>query len=96
MATTRTICCSSAILARQCSSKFVKSTGFSAALLSQRSQPIVQPFNARSIIQSRKMSDGAHPHLHRNELFNMTGFTAVVTGGGTGAFGTQAFFGHRS
>ncbi|GHJ83894.1 hypothetical protein NliqN6_0296 [Naganishia liquefaciens] len=30
------------------------------------------------------MSDGPHPHLHRNELFNMAGFTAVVTGGGTG------------
>lgn len=32
------------------------------------------------------MSDGAHPHLNRNELFNMTGFTAVVTGGGTGMY----------
>ncbi|KAJ9103863.1 hypothetical protein QFC21_002325 [Naganishia friedmannii] len=30
------------------------------------------------------MSEGAHPHMHRNELFDMTGFTAVVTGGGTG------------
>ncbi|KAJ9117807.1 hypothetical protein QFC20_000087 [Naganishia adeliensis] len=30
------------------------------------------------------MSDGAHPHLNRNQLFDLHSMTAVVTGGGTG------------
>lgn len=49
-----------------------------------RQRPALQDFIASPSTQIRKMSEGAHPHMHRNELFNMTGFTAVVTGGGTG------------
>lgn len=62
------------------------------SLYSHQQRSIVQNFIAPiSVLQSRTMSDGAHPHLNRNELFDMHGFTAVVTGGGTGEHAWSGF-----